>query len=171
MAQSTPIRRRKVPLEFTISDAQAARAMDPPYDNSLVEKLHGKKVSDPFRPMEDFTSEETSAWVERQNEVFEQFVAPAQGVADKTIEFLNNSIPEGERESMASRIGEDGNYKYLVSRKAKGAIRPAYYIKDVPDFGAPAELQQHFITPTGLGGLPFRSLMRWLDRHDPGYRD
>jgi ribulose-5-phosphate 4-epimerase/fuculose-1-phosphate aldolase len=31
--------------------------------------------------------------------------------------------------------------------------------------------QQHLITPTGLGGLPFRSLMRWLDRHDPGYRN
>ena len=31
--------------------------------------------------------------------------------------------------------------------------------------------QQHFITPTGLGGLPFRSLMRWLDRQDSSYRN
>jgi prolyl oligopeptidase len=140
MAKSTPTRRRKVPLEFTISEAQAKRAMDPPYDNSLVEKLHGKKVSDPFRPMEDFTSEDTSAWVARQNEVFEKFVEPAEYVAKKTVEFLEGSIPDGERESMPSRIGEEGNYKYVVSRKAKEAARPSYYIKDVPDYGAPAEL-------------------------------
>ncbi len=31
--------------------------------------------------------------------------------------------------------------------------------------------QQYVITPTGLGGLPFRSLLRWLDRHDSSYRD
>lgn len=31
--------------------------------------------------------------------------------------------------------------------------------------------QQHIITPTGLGGLPFRSLMRWLDRQDSSYRN
>jgi hypothetical protein len=31
--------------------------------------------------------------------------------------------------------------------------------------------QQGIITPTGLGGLPFRSLMRWLDRQDSSYRN
>src|SRR5688500_17409046 len=57
----------KLSLQFNISAAQAHRAYDAPYDNGVVETLHGVPVSDPFRPLETLDAPETAAWAAREN--------------------------------------------------------------------------------------------------------
>ena len=50
--------------------------------------------------------------------------------------FFNNGRPKGMIESMPSKYGN----KYFVSRKEEGAARESLYIKDTPDYNAPARL-------------------------------
>lgn len=126
----------KAPLEFTVSEAQNARALNPPLDNAVVEKLHGKNVSDPFRPLEVLDAPATTEWVARQNKKFTDFILPAQEVAAQTVAFLEQAVPQGMRESMSDKYGD----KYFVWRKEAGAQRESFYIKDVRDYGAPARL-------------------------------
>lgn len=43
-------------------------------DESVVETLHGVAVADPYRWLEDQTSEETAAFVTEQNKLFEAYM-------------------------------------------------------------------------------------------------
>jgi prolyl oligopeptidase len=123
------------PFQFTPTEKQKARALQPPADNT-VEGLHGYKVSDPFRPLEKLEAPETAAWLARENKKFDDFVGPASNVEAETIAFLEKAVPQGMREKMPGRYGD----KYIVWRKEKDAERWSLYLKDVPDYGAPARL-------------------------------
>ncbi len=39
---------------------------------NITETLHGQSIEDPYRWLEDFTSDESSAWVEAQNTFSDQ---------------------------------------------------------------------------------------------------
>lgn len=132
--------KKELSLKFNISAAQVRRAHDAPFDNSVVDTLHGVDVSDPFRPLETFDSPETAAWVDRENKAFGEFVQPAQAVAQDTVSFLEKAVPQGLRESMPSHYGDKCGDKYIVWRKQKYDVRQSLYVKDVPDYGAPARL-------------------------------
>ena len=41
---------------------------------NITETLHGQSIEDPYRWLEDFTSDESSAWVEAQNTFSDQKV-------------------------------------------------------------------------------------------------
>jgi prolyl oligopeptidase len=123
-------------LQFNISAAQAQRAHDAPFDNNQVDTLHGIPVSDPFRPLEKLDAPETAAWVARENKTFDDFVQPASAVEAQTIAFLKSATPQGSRETMPARYGN----QYVSWRKEEDAARWSLYIKDVPDYGAPARL-------------------------------
>lgn len=124
-------------FEYTISAAERSRALTPPVDNTLVETLHGHRVSDPFRPLEDLQAPETAAWVTRQNARFIDYIQPSQGFYDSTFDFLNGARPKGLAESMPSRIGPN---LYSCWRAHPGKDRWSLFLKEVPDYDAPARL-------------------------------
>lgn len=123
-------------LQFNVSAAQAHRAHDAPFDNSIIETLHGVPVSDPFRPLENLKAPATQEWVRRENGAFQDFIAPAAAVEAEAVASLEKMVPQGMRESMPGRHGD----QYAVWRKGKDEERWSLYLKDVPDYGAPARV-------------------------------
>lgn len=134
-------------LQVEVTPAELARALNPPADNSLVETLHGRKVSDPFRPLEDLTAAETSAWLARENRKFDDFMASGADVRAEVTAFLENAEPQVMQESMPRKYGNI----YVVSRKKKEDVRWSVHVKDVPDYGAPTRvlLDPMQIDPSG----------------------
>lgn len=124
------------PLHFKVTEAQKARALQPPTDNKVIDDLHGDKISDPFRPLENLDAPETTSWLERQNKQFEDFISASAPIAAETIAFLKTALPQGMRESMPGQCGD----KYLVWRKEQNDTRWSLFIKDAPDYDAPARL-------------------------------
>lgn len=146
-------------FEYKISAAQRKRALHPPVDNKLVENLHGYRVSDPFRPLEDLKSPDTNAWVLRQNTRFAEFLAPSKPFYDETLDFLEKSVPQGTYESMPSKAGNSP--QYYSWRREQGEDRMSLFLKDSPDYGAPARLllDPKVIDPSGktdISGIYFR---------------
>ena len=123
-----------------------ARALNPPHDNTQ-EILHGMAVKDPFRPLENLKSPETADWVAREKRHFDAFMGDAKKVEEDVIAFLEKAASQEPSESMPTRFGK----KYLVNRREPGAARATLYIKDVPDYGAPARvlLDPLVIDPSG----------------------
>lgn len=130
------------------------RALFPPHDDTQ-DVLHGVTVKDPFRPLEKLTAKETAAWVARQNKNFDDFMAPVKSVEDEVIKFFNDAAPKGMRETMPHRYGD----KYIVQRKEEHEKRFSYWVKDVPDYGAPARalLDPAKIDPSGKTAIKFAS--------------
>ena len=135
-------------FKYSISHRERKRALTPPVDNKLVEKLHGYRVSDPFRPLEKIKSRETKEWVGRQNARFADYVQPSKAFYDSSVEFMMNSMPKGMAEAMPSRLA-DGVYSSW--RRDEGQDRWSLYLKDTPDYDAPARilLDPLTIDPTG----------------------
>ncbi|MBY0449694.1 MAG: prolyl oligopeptidase family serine peptidase [Cyanobacteria bacterium] len=111
----------------------ASRPLPPaPRDASIIETLHGTRVSDPFRPLENLDAPETVAWWKAQNKRTEAFVAKAKAVRQQAIQW-HQEIRDFTRESMASEFG--GNY--FFSRQSGLAAQPTYYVriggKDAPE--------------------------------------
>jgi hypothetical protein len=92
-------------LEYTLSPAQLAKALNPPSDNSVVETIHGHKVSDPLRPLEKLDAPETAAWVDAKNAEFAAQIAGQKANVDKTIAFLSDAMNYA-RGSLADRYGD-----------------------------------------------------------------
>lgn len=144
-------------FKYSISHAERKRALTPPVNNKLVENLHGYRVSDPFRPLENLKSPQTTAWIGRQNARFEDYVSPARGFFQSTLDFMMNAMPKGMTESMPSYIAPN---LYTCWRREEGADRQSLFLKDVPDYGAPARvlLDPLKIDPTGktnISGVHF----------------
>ncbi len=133
------------------------RALFPPHD-ATEETLHGIKVSDPFRPLEKLDAPETTAWEARENQRYNDFMGTAGSAEAEALAFLEKAVPQGMRESMPSKYGD----KYIVYRKEQGAERYSLFIKDVPDYGAPARLllDPMQIDPTGKTNLVGINLTR-----------
>ena len=57
------------------------RALQPPHDRTET-YVHGRSIADPFRPLERTRTGETRAWVDRQNEKFEDYIDDSQVARD-----------------------------------------------------------------------------------------
>lgn len=123
-------------LRHIISDEQRRRALNPPTDNTVIETLHGRKVADPFRPLEDLSSSNTKEWIARQNKRFEDFIKPSAEAKEAAMSFLDSSNPEGPQETIPRRCGK----KYVVHRIEPGEERWSIHIKDTPESGGPSRL-------------------------------
>ena len=130
------------------------RALQPPHDDTR-DILHGVEVHDHFRPLEKLEAKETRDWIARENNHYDQTIStPAAKEAEaRANAFFAKASPTGGRESMPERCGD----KYLVRRKAENEKRPSYYLKDVPDYGAPAQkvLDPAVIDPSGKTAIKF----------------
>lgn len=73
---------------------------------ALVEEIHGVKVADPYRWLEDVDSEQTKAWIAAQNKISDAYFADAPG-----------------REWIEKRLTELWDYdKYGLPRKVAGRL-------------------------------------------------
>ena len=74
---------------FLIGCNQGSSEVKYPYtkQEELLETLFGRVISDPYRWLEDFTSDEVKAWVEEQNKIADQFLKnPIQRKIKKDLE-------------------------------------------------------------------------------------
>jgi prolyl oligopeptidase len=141
-------------LRSAFSKRRLRRAFFPPHDGTQ-DVLHGVRVKDPFRPLENLAAPETSAWVARQNKNFDDFMAPVKDIEAEAVEFFKNAATKGMRETMPERHGD----KYISQRKEEDEKRFSYFVKDVPDYGAPARrlLDPAQIDPSGKTAIKFAS--------------
>lgn len=102
---------------FEITPRQAARAHDAPHDNNVVESLHGVKVSDPFRPLENLDAPETAAWIAKQNKTFENFITGSDASIKSATDFMTKAL-DYDRASLPSR------YKDVYFRTFQKALAP-----------------------------------------------
>ncbi|MDD9900124.1 MAG: prolyl oligopeptidase family serine peptidase [Alphaproteobacteria bacterium] len=131
------------PIEVPIN---LSRAFNPPYDGT-AEILHGHRVTDVFRPLEDMDAPETKQWINRQKKTFEDFVLPAKQQHDQTVDFLQKALPQGTSESMPGKYGDN----YFVWQRPPGADRWTLHVRDIETPYAPARalLDPQKIDPTG----------------------
>lgn len=124
-ASSQPTAQTLAPLEYTISESKRAKALNPPVDNSVVEDLHGYKVADPFRPLENLDAPETTAWVDAQNAQFAGYVADQQATIDRSAAFMEDAM-NYTRRSLPSRYGNN----YFSSVQEGLAPQPIYQVQE-----------------------------------------
>ena len=91
-----PIRDCSIAAILVLTASTTAQDMHYPKTpkGDVVEEIHGVKVADPYRWLEDADSDETKAWVEAENKV--------------TFEYLNH-IPE--REAIKKRLTQIWNFE------------------------------------------------------------
>jgi prolyl oligopeptidase len=78
----------KAPLEGGVPP-RSALVYPPAPHSSVVEERHGVQVVDPFRPLEDLNSKETTAWIAAENRLSDAYFA------------TNSSLP-----SLRTRLGQ-----------------------------------------------------------------
>ena len=76
----------------------------------FTENLHGYKISDSYRWLEDFTSEESIDWIERQNSFTKQFIK--KNKYKKGLENYLNKIWESESISIPYKVKEKTFYYF-----------------------------------------------------------
>ena len=76
----------------------------------FTENLHGYEISDSYRWLEDFTSEESIDWIERQNSFTKQFIK--KNKYKKGLENYLNKIWESESISIPYKVKEKTFYYF-----------------------------------------------------------
>ena len=76
----------------------------------FTESLHGYEISDSYRWLEDFTSEESIDWIERQNSFTKQFIK--KNKYKKGLESYLNKIWESESISIPYKVKEKTFYYF-----------------------------------------------------------
>jgi prolyl oligopeptidase len=74
-----------------IFEEDLRRALYPPHDDTQ-EVLHGIVVQDPFRPLENLNAPETTAWVQRQNKQFLDYIADVRESETAASAFLSDAM-------------------------------------------------------------------------------
>ena len=76
----------------------------------LTENLHGYEISDSYRWLEDFTSDESTDWIQRQNNFTKQFIK--KNKYKKGLENYLNKIWESESISIPYKVKEKTFYYF-----------------------------------------------------------
>lgn len=92
--------------------------------DDLVEELHGQRVADPYRWLEDPDSAETAAWVERQNEFSRSRL---DGLAARA--WFTDTMNAVMHRPRASAPGKHGG-RYFVSRNNGFQNQDVIYVAD-----------------------------------------
>ncbi len=112
-------------LAAPASAQDAGRAVYPEAARSdVVDVLHGERVPDPYRWMEQMTSEETRAWVDAQERWLDTFVSPVEergAIAARVVELR----------SFASRSNPvQRGARSFFNETAAGALHPVLYVQE-----------------------------------------
>lgn len=99
--------------------------------DGTFDRYHGRRVADPFRPLENLDAPETAQWVDGQNKRFQTLIENIQA-ADQTSAFLSGAM-NYSKQSMPARYGknyffwsQDGlaaQHDYMVREGADGPTR------------------------------------------------
>lgn len=122
--------RRVLPLLLigfttTMSTAQPTKPSYPPSKtDNVTEVLHGVKIVDPYRWLEDGKSKETSDWVELQNKFTQSILEKTPG-RDKIRERLSNLLEIGSLGTPTPRKG-----RYFFTKREGTQNQPVLYVRD-----------------------------------------
>lgn len=122
------------PLQYVVSETEKKKALHPPVDNAVIEDIHGYKVSDPFRPLENLDAPETAAWVDAQNKNFFDHIVNQQQMIRQTTAFMEDAM-NYTASSLPSRYGKT----YFNTVQNGLAPQPIYQVRDSLD-GEPRTL-------------------------------
>ena len=83
----------------------------PRRDESVIEVLHGQKVADPYRWLEDPDSSETKEWVDQQNSLTESFLKKAENERPQIENTIKNLL-DYDKFSCGWKIGDYFYYSH-----------------------------------------------------------
>ncbi|MEB2313774.1 MAG: prolyl oligopeptidase family serine peptidase [Sorangiineae bacterium] len=116
-----------VPVEVERTGAQRPR-IDTPRDD-VVEVLHGRAVSDPYRWLENDGSPRVKRWVDEENRLTERLLGrvPARAAIRAELEEL---IGLGQVTVPTVRRTADGRLRYFFRRRVGSENQPILYVRD-----------------------------------------
>ena len=112
-------------LSVAMAHAQAKKPAYPPTKtDNVVDVLHGVKIVDPYRWLEDGNSDATKAWVDEQNKFTQELLGkvPAR---DKIRERLSSLLEIGSLGTPAPRKG-----RYFYTRREGKQNQAVLYVRD-----------------------------------------
>jgi prolyl oligopeptidase len=95
----------------------------------LVEELHGKKIADPYRWLEDGDAEEVKAWTAEQNARTRAYLDARPGRRELE-ELVRSFLRVGFVSAPAVRVGPDGVRRYFHQRRSGDQNQPLLYVRD-----------------------------------------
>lgn len=94
-------------------------------DDSVVEDLHGVKVADPYRWLEDPDSKETAAWVTEQNRTFDKYLSSAEPSLRPKLELTIKNLLNYDRYSAGWKRGSFFYYFHHVALADQAVLMQA----------------------------------------------
>ena len=115
-------------LMGTVPMASAQGTKKPAYPptktDNIVDVLHGVKIVDPYRWLEDGKSDATKAWVEEQNQFTQAVLGKVPG-RDKIRERLNTLLEIG-----SLGTPKPANGRYLYTRREGTQNQPVLFVRE-----------------------------------------
>lgn len=155
---------RKAIFVFSLLLPMHSYAQRPEYPDArrddLVETLHGTKVADPYRWLEDVDSKETREWIEKQNEISEHYFSGTGGrdwIRDKV-----KNLWEYDKYSIPRQAGGRLFYTRKTGLQNQGVL---YWKEDVPDAEPVVLLDPNALSDDGtiaLSGYSISDDGKWL---------
>lgn len=96
---------------------------------NLVETVHGQKVADPYRWLEDSESSEVKSWVENQNRHLEDALSALPARA-KLRERLEQLLEIGEVSLPSVKRTKSGKLRYFFTRRQGDENQPRLFVRE-----------------------------------------
>ncbi|MDQ1612548.1 MAG: prolyl oligopeptidase [Pyrinomonadaceae bacterium] len=122
---------------------------------ALVETLHGVKVSDPYRWLEQGDSNEVRAWTEAQNAYTRRALDPLAG-REKIAQRLSQLLSIGTISAPTPRRG-----RYFFTRREGQQNQPVLYVREGAQGKDRVLLDPNTLSPDGTIALDW-----WYESHD-----
>lgn len=143
------------PVDSTIAQDEKGPAYPPTRRVDVVDLLHGEKIADPYRWLEDMESADTRRWVKQQDDLFRAYVGRA-GVQSTLVKRIA-AIGRFDTISMPVKGGD----RFFFTKTEAGRSRGVLYVRTGLD-GEPRVL----IDPTVFFDDETNQLAGWVPSPD-----